>query len=181
MGITRTTYPPGFCNFNWALSPIAMHKPDYQSCYAGYQIRWLRQAPTSLRENCQWKSLHWEMCPFQLLQQSGDATVIKNFAHEGNSKVVFWHLIPWWISIRASNVRFFFLTVATICDKIVDTLTFSTLCYFSFVFKWTYSPPDTPQKSKQTNKQLNKTNITKKQTNKQTNTECGKCIVNDHD
>ena len=31
-----------------------------------------------------------EKCvPFQLLQQSGDATVIKNFAHEGNSKVVF--------------------------------------------------------------------------------------------
>ena len=77
--------------------------------------------------------------------------LIKNFAREGNSKVVFWHLIPCWISIRASNVRCFFLTVATIGDKIVDTLTFSTLCYFSFVFKWRYSPPDTPQKSKQTN------------------------------
>ena len=147
MGIIRTTYPPVFCNFNWALSPIAMHKPDQQFCNAGYQPRWLRKAPTSLRENRQWRSLHWEICPLHSLQQSGDP-IYKKLPYEGNSKVVIWDLIPCRISIRASNERCFVFTVPTIGDKIFDTLTFSTLYYFSFIFKWTYSPPE-----KQTNKQ----------------------------
>ena len=148
MGIIRTTYPPVFCNFNWALSPIAMHKPDHQFCNAGYQPRWLRKAPTSLRENRQWRSLRWEICPLHSLQQSGDP-IYKKLPYEGNSKVVIWDLIPCRISIRASNERCFFFSLSP--QSATKLLT-----------HWPFQPSITsvlylserihPQKNKQTNR-----------------------------
>ena len=89
------------------------------------------------------------MCPFHLLKKKVVILFLKSLPITKNLKVVrSFSLIPFRLWIKAWNEKCFAFTEATIGDKIVDRLTFSTSYYFNFVFRPTTPSPSKKQKQK---------------------------------